>query len=136
MRWGLILPVLLSLGFKPLGHPLISLINDYRARWNASPLTEDHRLHCAAQYQLDHILNTRTCTQLGLHGETVRDRAVACGYPWTTGEQFLLCQYLSADVWFNTLHIYPQEYRSVRDHAWQKVGIAENQYWWVLILAR
>ena len=137
VRWLLIyLASLMVLGWTPKSHPLTILINDYRSEWNAKLLLEDYRLDCAARIHLDYIQKARSCTSTGPLGQTVRDRAITCGYPWHSGEQFLVCQYLSEDAWFNTLRVYPDELRSLRDHGWQKIGVAGEDLWWVIILAR
>jgi hypothetical protein len=137
VRWlGIFVISYLLLGWGPKSHTLTVLINDYRSEWNAKALLEDYRLSCAAKYHLDYILKARACTSVGPQGQTVRDRAITCGYPWTMGEQLLVCQYLTEDAWFNTLGVYPKEYRILRDHAWQKIGVAGDDLWWVIILAR
>lgn len=137
VQWIVIVLIsLCSIAWTAKSHPLTILINDYRKSWNAPYLTEDPHLTCAAEIHLEHITRTRTCTHIGASGSTVRDRAIACGYGWSTGEQLILCQYLTEDAWFNTLRVYPKEYRVIRDHSWQKIGVAGEALWWVVILAR
>lgn len=128
--------LLFCLGFKGDVHPITELINDHRRKWNAKELVEDERLECAAKMQLKHIRATRTCTHLGLNGETPRDRSIACGYPWTYGDQLLVCQYLTEEAWIDTLPAVPKQYRILRDHGFKHIGVAGDELWWVVILAR
>lgn len=128
--------LLFCLGFRGDEHPITTLINDHRKKWNAQLLKEDDRLNCAASMQLKHIRNARHCTHIGPNGEGPRDRSIACGYPWTFGEQLLICQYLTEESWFDTLPAVPKQYRLLRDHGWRNIGVAGDKLWWVVILAR
>lgn len=133
---ALVLVAFFACGWTTKTHNLTILINDYRQEWNAKELIEDPQLECAAKTHLKYIMGERKCSGTGKLGDTVSDRAKKCGYPWTIGREYLICQYLTEDSWFNTLPVYRNEYRSLRDHSYQKIGVAGDDLWWVVILAR
>jgi uncharacterized protein YkwD len=71
--------------------PILEAINNLRIKHGALPLYRDVRLDVAAKIHAVDTANRRTCTHTSEYGETVRDRANRCEFPWLGGEEILVC---------------------------------------------
>lgn len=136
MKWWVYLSLPILMGLNSKTHDLVILANDYRQEYRTPILNEDERLHCAARLHLAHILNTRVCTYVGPHGQTVGDKIKHCGYVYTEYDTILFCQELTLESWFQRIYLYPNAGKTIRDYRWKTLGVAGDELWWVLILAR
>ena len=136
MGWVLLTIAFVIMGFTPKTHDLVILVQDYRAEYKAPPLIEDPRLECAAKLHLAYIISKRSCVSVTATGKTIWDEVRYCGFKPEEIDLVLLCQVLTLESWFERLYMYRIEARTLRDFRWKYIGVAGDQLWFTMILAR
>jgi uncharacterized protein YkwD len=100
-----------------------------------TPLEIDERLTQAARRQADFIAAQRYCEHWGFLGEDVAKRAMDYGYPWTIGQQLLVCGTMPSlflKELFGTTH----RKLILTNPDYNYIGIARAKNYYVVVIAK
>lgn len=109
---------------------LTDAINEHRQR----NLYNDTRLDCAAQAHADDILARRTCTGIGRLGETAKQRAEDCQFPWMGGQWLIVCN-VDKDLVFDHITSDNDMNMIMLDPNYRYIGVGQSSGYFVILFA-